>query len=65
MCRFFVAVVVVVVVVVIVVVMFLHTYSLYRLYTGSRGWGGALVPSVIPAPLCDDFRELLQKFCQK
>ena len=50
---FFVAVVVDVVV---IVVMFLSTYFfyIYRLYTSGRG--RALVPSVIPTPLCNDLK---------
>ena len=46
------------VIVVVIVVMFLPTYF----YTGCiqlagrGGGGGALVPSAIPASLCDDFK---------
>ena len=62
MCVVFVVVVIVVVVVaaavvvVIIVVMFLPTYFLIQAVY--RKQGRALVPSVIPAPLCNDFKKL-------
>ena len=56
---FFVAVVVDVVV---IVVMFLSTY-IYRLYTSGRG--RALVPSVIPTPLCNDFKKIVREILPK
>ena len=49
------------VVVVVVVVMVLTTFFFIKVVY--KWQGRALVPSVIPAPLCDDIKRLRQKFC--